>query len=166
MLPIQIREAEREDLDGILSIYNDEVENGIATLALEPMSREDGLRWLAEHEEGNRCVFVGTHEERIVGYVSLSRFSARGGYDRTAELSVYVAKAHRGQGVAGQMMEFILRHAEADPAAHALVSIITADNTASRNLHEKYGFRHVGRLKEAGWKFGITLDVDYYERLV
>ena len=82
MLPIQIRKAGPEDLDGILSIYNDEVKNGIATLALEPMSREDGLRWLAEHEGGNRCVFVGTHEERIVGYVSLSRFSARGGYDR------------------------------------------------------------------------------------
>lgn len=166
MLPIQIRKAVPEDIDGILSIYNEEVENGIATLATEPMSREDGLRWLAEHEGGNRCAFAGIHEGQVVGYVSLSRFSPRGGYDRTAELSIYVAKPFRGKGVAGQLMEFILRRAEADPAAHAVVSIITADNTASRNLHEKFGFRHIGRLKEAGWKFGIALDVDYYERMV
>ena len=109
---------------------------------------------------------MGIRDGQVVGFVSLSRFSPRGGYDRTAELSIYVAKPFRGQGVAGQLMEFILRRAEADPAAHAVVSIITADNTASRNLHEKFGFRRIGRLKEAGWKFSIALDVDYYERMV
>jgi len=166
MLSVQIRKAERKDIDGILSIYNEEVENGIATLATEPMTPEDGMRWLAEHEGGNRCAFVAVLDGQVVGYVSLSRFSPRGGYDRTAELSIYVAKPFRGQGIAGQLMAFILRRAEADPAAHAVVSIITADNTASRNLHEKFGFRHIGRLKEAGWKFGIALDVDYYERMV
>ena len=141
MLSVQIRKAERKDIDGILSIYNEEVENGIATLATEPMTPEDGMRWLAEHEGGNRCAFVAVLDGQVVGYVSLSRFSPRGGYDRTAELSIYVAKPFRGQGIAGQLM-------------------------ASRNLHEKFGFRHIGRLKEAGWKFGIALDVDYYERMV
>ena len=166
MLSMQIREAVPEDIDGILAIYNDEVQNGIATFATEPMSREDGLRWLGEHEGGNRCVYVGVSEEKIVGYAALSRFSWRGGYDRTAELSVYVAKPFRGQGAARRLMETLLARAGADPAIHAIISIITADNIASRNLHEKFGFRHMGRLKEVGRKFGITLDVDYYERLV
>ena len=168
MIELDIRKAEPGDIDGILAIYNDEVKNGIATLALEPMSREDGLSWLAEHGEGHRCVYVGVSaaDGTVAGYVSLSRFSWRGGYDRCAELSVYVAKPVRGQGAASQLMDFILRRAREDPTLRAVVSIITSDNTASRNLHEKYGFRHVGRLKEAGWKFGIALDVDYYEILV
>ena len=166
MIDPEIRKAEPADLDGILAIYNEEVKNGIATLALEPMSREEGLSWLAEHGEGNRCVYVGVSDGTVVGYVSLSRFSWRGGYDRCAELSVYVAKPYRGQGAASRLMAFILRRAGEDPTLRAVVSIITSSNTASRNLHEKFGFRHVGTLKEAGWKFGIVLDVDYYEILV
>lgn len=167
MTSIQIRKAEPSDIDAILAIYNEEVLHGIATFALEPMSREEGLRWLEEHGESPRCVFVAEiGDGEIAGYISLSRFSWRGGYDRTAELSVYVAKPARGQGIAGALMAHVLEHAKADPALHAVVSIITSDNTASRNLHEKFGFRHVGTLREAGWKFGIALDVDYYELLV
>lgn len=167
MLKIRIRKAEPSDLDALLAIYNDEVLNGIATFALEPMTREEGMRWLEEHGTGNRVIYVGeTEDGGIAGYVTLSRFSWRGGYDRTVELSVYVAKRSRGRGVAGQLMERVIRHAREDPGTHAVVSIITADNTPSRNLHEKFGFRHVGTLKEAGWKFGIALDVDYYELLV
>ena len=167
MIHLHIRKAEPEDLDGILAIYNEEVLNGIATFALEPMSQKDGLIWLAEHDGGNRCVYVGLAEDGgVVGYVSLSRFRPKGGYDRTAELSVYVAKPYRGQGAASQLMEFILRQAKADPTLRALVSIITSSNTPSRNLHEKYGFRHAGTLREVGWKFGIALDADYYELLV
>lgn len=167
MIHLQIRKAEREDLDGILAIYNDEVLNGISTFALKPMSEKDGLSWLEEHGGGSRCVYVGIAEDGCVaGYVSLSRFSPKGGYDRTAELSVYVAKPYRGQGAASQLMEFILSRAKADPALRAVVSIITSTNTPSRNLHEKYGFRHAGTLREVGWKFGIALDADYYELLV
>ena len=130
------------------------------------MTREEGLLWLAEHREGNRALFVGETGGAAAGYVSLSRFSPKGGYDRTLELSVYVARRMRGQGVGGRLMEHIVRHAKADPSVHALVSVITSSNTASRNLHEKFGFRHAGTLKEAGWKFGIALDADYYELLV
>ncbi len=163
---LRIRRAEDGDLDALLAIYNDEVHNGIATFALEPMTREEGLLWMAEHREGNRALFVGEIGGAAAGYVSLSRFSPKGGYDRTLELSVYVARRMRGQGVGGRLMEHIVRHAKADPSIHALVSVITSSNTASRNLHEKFGFRHAGTLKEAGWKFGIALDADCYELLV
>ena len=33
-------------------------------------------------------------------------------------------------------------------------------------LHQKFGFEHVGHLREVGYKFSKWQDVDYYELLL
>ena len=82
------------------------------------------------------------------------------------ELSLYIAAECRRQGVGAKLMEFILARARAEESIHSVVSIITGNNAASLHLHKKYGFRHMGTLYEAGYKFGRLLDVEYYQLIV
>ncbi len=49
---------------------------------------------------------------------------------------------------------------------HALISGIDATNIASRQLHERFGFRHVGTIVEAGYKFGTWRDLAFYQLLL
>jgi phosphinothricin acetyltransferase len=49
---------------------------------------------------------------------------------------------------------------------HAAVAAITLPNAASCALHERFGFRRVGVIQEAGSKFGQYWDVVWYQRLM
>ena len=161
-----IRKAEPEDLPRLLEIYNDEVANGTATFDTRPRSREEGRRWMEAHSTPSRPLCVAEEAGNLLGYVSLSDFNPKAAYAGTAELSLYIAREHRGRGVGTAMMEYILETARADGSLHSVVSLITADNAASLRLHERFGFRHMGTLYEAGCKFGRMLDVEYYQIIV
>ena len=59
-------------------------------------------------------------------------------------------------------MNEIIKIASGDGITHSILSLITSENKVSIGLHEKLGFKHCGRLEEAGVKFGKYLDVDFY----
>jgi phosphinothricin acetyltransferase len=49
---------------------------------------------------------------------------------------------------------------------HVLVGGIDAANTASRELHRRFGFAHVGTVREAGFKFDRWLDLEFWQRIL
>ena len=161
-----IRKATPDDLPALLRIYNDEVLRGTATFDTEPRSEEQGKLWLDAHGSPNRPLYVAAIEGQAVGYVSLSTYNPKAAYDGTVELSLYIDKQHRRRGIAAELMTFILDYAAGREDIHAVVSLITAENTPSIRLHEKFGFRHAGTLNEVGYKSGRLLDVAYYEKIV
>ena len=160
---MRIRIAREEDLPALLAIYNYEVRHGVATFDTEEATLPGRRAWLLAHNRDNHPLFVAEEGGAVLGYVSLSVFSAKPAYDGTVELSLYVAPDARGRGVGGALLEHIISWARQDARTHALISIITAENAVSRHLHERLGFRLCGTLHEVGWKFGRWLDVAYYE---
>lgn len=160
-----IRVAERRDIPAITEIYNEQVRNGTATFDLEECSIENRTAWFEAHT-GRYVLLVDEREGGIAGYASLSRYRMKPAYDPTAELSVYVAPAFRGQGVGRGLMEALLARARADEDMHSVVSVITEGNTASCRLHESLGFTHCGTVREAGRKFGRWIGIETYQIFV
>src|SRR5438445_539801 len=74
---MNIRLATREDLPGILEIYNEAVLNTTATYDYEPRTLEHRIAWFEEHAKENYPVFVAVEESgRVAGWSSLSQFHA------------------------------------------------------------------------------------------
>lgn len=157
-----IRKAGRGDLPALLEIYNYEVENGTATFDLTPQTLEQRQVWLDAHNVENHPLYVADCGGTVAGYMSLSAYREKEAYRSTVELSVYVHHAHRGKGIASQLMAFILEEARRDESIHTVVSVITAGNAASVKLHEKFGFTYGGTVREVGVKFGRYLDIEQY----
>ncbi|MBI3415420.1 MAG: N-acetyltransferase [Verrucomicrobia bacterium] len=163
---MEIRPATRADLPGILEIYNDAVLNTTATYDYEPRTLEHRTAWFEDHERSNYPVFVAINETgKLVGWSALNRFHDRIGYRFTTENSVYIAAAHRGQGI-GKLLLAPLIDAARARALHAILACIDATNEASIRLHARFGFERVGLFKQVGFKFGRWLDVVYMERLL
>ncbi len=160
---MNIRTAERRDLPAMLAIYNHEVESGTATFDVMLREGEGGERWFAAHNVGNHPLLVAEEDGAVLGYASLSPYRDFDAYLQTVELSVYVAPAQRGRGIASALMEAILRMAREDAGTHTVVSVIAGGNEASVRLHEKFGFTYSGTLHEVGLKFGRYLDIVNYE---
>lgn len=160
---LTIRTVTREDLDEITAIYNESVPT-TATFDFFPRSRDAAELWFDAHGE-RHPIFVGELDGEIVGWVSLSRWSPRPGYDRTVESSIYVKGAYCGRGYGRQ-----LKQAGIDAARrlgyHTILAGVSQGNAVSRHLNEAFGFRHVGTLREVGYKHDQWLDVDWWQLML
>lgn len=163
---MEIRTAEKRDMEALLSIYNYEVLNGVATFDLEPKTMEERMKWFEAHNVENHPLIVAVMDGRAVGYASLSGYREKKAYRETVELSVYVDPGYRRRGVARAMMQAILDDARRREDIHTVISVITGGNEASIRLHKEFGFTHCGTMKEVGRKFGRQLDVDNFQLMV
>lgn len=159
---MEIRIAQQADLPELLDIYNDEVLHGVATLDLTPKTLAERQVWFDAHNKDNHPLIVAVEHGEVAGYASLSDYREKEAYRSTVELSIYVARSHRRQGVATALMGAILDMARADERTHAVVSVITSGNQASQKLHGKFGFTFCGTIPEAGMKFGAYQGIDNY----
>jgi len=163
-----IRDAIPPDLPAITAIYNHEVRHAVSTF--DTVVRDDAAArdWFEHHPADRWPVLVaelpGT-DGTIGGWSSLSRWSPRIAYDRTAEVSVYVDQNHRGQGFGRALLDALVDRAPS-VGIHTLIARIEASGTASIQLHEALGFTTIGTMHRVGFKHGRLLDVVLLERLL
>ena len=68
---MEIRTAERKDMEALLSIYNYEVLNGVATFDLEPKTMEERMKWFEAHNVENHPLIVAVIEDDIHTVISV-----------------------------------------------------------------------------------------------
>ena len=147
-----------EDWPAVRRVFRDGIASRIATFETEPPSWEafDAAR-LAEHR------LVATENGGVVGWATVSPTSPRACYAGVVESSVYVAAAARGRGIGRALMEALL--AIADTRGVWMVqAAMFPENAASVALHEKLGFRVVGRRERIAQLDGVWRDTILLER--
>ncbi len=154
-----IRDATEADLPAIFDIYNEQVLHGTATFDTEPKTLPKDVVWLTERDRVRHPVIVAELNGRVVGWGSLSLWSARCAYARAAEESVYIHKDFRGRGLGRQILIALIDKGRA-AGLGVLLARITSGNPGSITLHEKLGFRRIGTMRRVGEKFGRILDVE------
>ncbi len=160
-----IRRAVAEDAAAITAVYNPYVIGCTCIWQTEPDTVERRREWLTRRSE-RHPVYVATDDTgAVIGFAALSEYSPRGGYAALAEVSIYLADPARGLGLGTRLMERLMESAR-ETGIHGLVSRISGDQPASIALHRKAGFAEVGRVPEAGYKFGKRLDLVYMHRFV
>lgn len=154
---LEIRKATADDLERIFEIYNHEVHNEVTTFDTEPrrLGEDDG--WLLDRPE-RYPVLAGEVDGVLIGWSSLSQWSPRGAYARTAEVSVYVDRPQRGHGYGKQLLAAVIELAPQTGAGTLLARIVDG-NPGSIAVHRSLGFEPIGTQRRAGEKFGRILDV-------
>ena len=161
---INIRQAKKIDLKAIVEIYNQAVINTEATFDTKSKTVESQVEWFNEHSEKFPLMVAEGKDGRILGWASLSRWSDRCAYENTAESSVYMNQDHQGEGIGDILMSELYRLAKKNNI-HAVIARISGQNEASIHLHQKYGFEHIGTMKEVGYKFNRYIDVHLMQLL-
>ena len=137
-------------------------EQGIATRnATFAAAAPEWAEWDARHLPTCRLVAIANAE--IVGWAALSSVSSRHVYRGVAEVSVYLAENARGQGIGATLLAKLIHESERN-GIWTLQAGILAENAASIHLHEKVGFRVVGRRERIGCLQGFWRDTVLMER--
>jgi phosphinothricin acetyltransferase len=152
-----LRHACPDDAAALAGLYNEAIRTTTATFDTEEKSPEDRLRWLEEHDE-RHPVFIAEMEGEVAGFASLTKWSDRCAYSGTVESSFYVAGRFRGQGIGRILKQKVVEEARS-LGYHTLLARVAEGSEASMHLNISFGFRHVGTMKEVGYKFGRWLDV-------
>src|SRR6266511_4238897 len=160
-MPITTRKATQADAGSIARIYNEGIEDRIATFETRLRSAEDVAGWF----DGVHPIVVAEDGGRIVGFASTSSYRPRECYAKIAQSSVYVAREYRGRGVGRRALEALIE-ASAAAGLHKLVSRIFPENVASRAACRSVGFREVGTYKAHGQLEGVWKDCVIMERIV
>ena len=95
------------------------------------------------------CRLVAKSGDIVMGWVALSPVSGRGVYAGVAEDSVNRGERYKGMGSGKALLNELIPLSE-DNGFWTLQAGIIRENTASRELHKKCGFREIGFRERVG----------------
>jgi phosphinothricin acetyltransferase len=166
-MSLHIRPSRDEDVAAVTAIYAHHVLHGTGTFETEPPTEADmaarradvlgkGLPYLVAEDEAGA----------LLGFAYCNWFKPRPAYRYSAEDSIYLAEAARGQGVGTQLLTALADAAQAAGVRKLIAVIGDSANAGSVGVHRKLGFSHVGVLKDCGWKFGQWRDVVLMDKVL
>ncbi|MCA1060463.1 N-acetyltransferase family protein [Rossellomorea aquimaris] len=153
-----ISEMKKNDWNQVADIYLEGISTGNATFQKDVPSWEE---WDGSHIKVSRI--VARENDSILGWAALSPVSSRCVYSGVAEVSVYVSNQYNGKGIGSLLLNALIEISEQN-GYWTLQSGIFPENVASIKLHEKHGFRIVGRREKIGKMDGVWRDTVLMER--
>ena len=194
MSDYRIRAATAADAAALCRIYNQGIEDRVATLETELRTPEERAAWLAAKGPRHPVIVAettagatkpvvagaepGTTWNRpptahaansavatIVGWGSLNQFNPREAYRHVVDFSIYVDRAYRGRGVGKVMLARLIELAR-EHRFHKMVLSAFPSNSGGMALYERMGFRTVGVYKEQGMLDGRWVDTIIMEKLL
>lgn len=159
-----IRKVTKEDAETIAHIYNHYICETTISFETEQLSTQDMEKRIAEIS-ASYPYLVYESGGKVLGYCYAHAWKERAAYRNTLETTVYLASNATGKGVGTELMRRLIDECRGG-GFKSLIACITADNTASRTLHEHLGFKQASLFKSVGRKFGRWLDVVDYELLL
>jgi L-amino acid N-acyltransferase YncA len=146
------------DWPAVRAIYEEGIATGQATFQVHAPTWEE---WDGGHL--SHCRLIAERTSLVVGWAALSGVSSRCVYAGVAEVSIYVAAAARGGGIGRRLLEALVAESER-AGIWTLQAGIFPENLPSLTVHERCGFRRVGRREKLGQMDGRWRDVLLLER--
>lgn len=165
MTAYRVRPATVADAEAIGRIYNEGIEDRVATLETERRTPEERRQWLAARSPRHPVIVAENAAGEIVGWGSLNVFNPREAYRFVADFSVYVERSWRGKGVGSVVLERLIELAR-EHGFHKMVLSAFPTNTGGMALYQKLGFHTVGIYREQGQLDGQWVDTVIMEKLL
>lgn len=164
--PATTRAASLDDLPRLTDIYNHYIVETAITFDTEPFSVEQRRAWFDRYAAtGRHRLIVAERGGELLGYTTSSAYSDRHAYDTTVETTILCAPEAVGLGI-GKVLYAALFEALAAEDVHSAVARVTLPNRGSCDIHERFGFREMGVMREAGRKFDQYWDVAFYQKML
>ncbi len=158
MSDYQLRQFEWADVPAITAIYKHYVENTAITFDTEVPGEEAIAEKYAGLRKLGHPLIIAELYGQPVGYAYASFYRPRAAYRFTCEDSIYLHPDAKGRGIGKALLTELLLQSRAF-GFKQMIAVITADTANSIAIHEKFGFRHVGRYEAVGYKFDRWHDI-------
>lgn len=166
---MQIEKVDVKDSEALLDIYSYYVLNTAISFEYEVPS-------LKEFEERISSISLKypylklVKDGRIIGYAYASAFKDRKAYEKSVELSIYIAKDEHRKGYGRLLYEALEKELKEKKFVKMFACVAISEkedgylNNDSLHFHRSLGFDMVGVFHKAGYKFDRYYDMAYLEK--
>ncbi|MEM0931338.1 MAG: N-acetyltransferase family protein [Bacteroidota bacterium] len=146
------------DWEKVAQIYGEGIRTGYTTF-----ERQVPTYKALDEAHVKSCRLIAEDDGRLLGWAALSPVSGRCVYGGVGEVSVYVAAKSRGKNIGKVLLEKLIAESE-NNGFWTIQSGIFPENRASIALHEKAGFRFIGKRERIGKIHGVWKDNLLFEK--
>lgn len=157
-MDVTIEAMAAEDWPVVRAIFLEGVATGQATFETEA---PEYAEWDAAHLPAPRL--VAREIDDVLGWAALSPVSRRRCFAGVAEVSIYVGERWRGRGIGRLLLRELVAASEAE-GLWTLQAVVFPENVATVALHQRCGFRLVGRRERVARLHGTWRDTLLFER--
>ena len=161
---VAIRDARAHDFARITEIYADHVLHGFGSFEEVPPSHEEMLERFGRVIDAGLPYLVAADGAAVLGYAYAAAYRPRSAYRFTVEDSIYVAPEAQRRGIGVALLDTLASRCIAAGMKQLVAVIGDSTNRSSIAVHEKCGFRHVGVLRDVGFKQERWLDTVIMQR--
>jgi phosphinothricin acetyltransferase len=160
---LQIRLARAGDFGRVAEIVNHYIVTTPYTFRTTALDPEDLVsEWSGARDE--YPWLVAETDDSVIGFAYAGRWKNRPAYNWCAEVTGYVARDQRREGVGRALYQRLIPQLDAQGYTNEL-AIITLPNPGSVELHESFGFEQIGTLHRVGYKQGAWWSLGFWQRI-
>jgi len=154
-----IRQARPDDASVVTHIMNDVITNTTATFTTVTKT----IDTVAAQITPPQPCLVAEIDGQVCGYARYFPFRSGPGYAHVVEYSIAVTTSAKGNG-AGRALLTALCSMACDDGRMQMIGAVSGDNDSAIKFHLSNGFEQVGRLPDAGLKWGKSLDLIFMQK--
>lgn len=164
-MEFKTRKAKIEDIPFITKIYNQGIEDRVATLETRLRDIDEMKEWLISRKDRYKVVVIEDSEAIVRGWASINVFNSRCCYSGVGDISIYVERNMRGKGLGKLLLNYLIIIAK-EQDFHKLILSTFEQNEVGKRLYRSTGFREVGTYVNQGILDGKFINVTIMERLL
>ncbi len=161
---ITYRTADPGDAQYIANIWNQGIEDGNTTFEIKKRDAVWTTNWLVNRDR-RYTVMVADNGKELLGWLSLNPFSQREAYRLVADISIYIERKHRGNGIGSAILDYGIIEAKKNNF-HKLVLTMIYGNEPARKLYTSRGFATAGIMHEQGLLNNKWIDTEIMEKIL
>lgn len=160
-IDIQIRDASETDRESITLLFNRFVRESFAAYSEKEFDRRqmDGLFQSA------RIFKVLTDEEHIVGFGFNRPYREFENFSHVGMLTYFIQPEYTGKGLGTRLLNILIEEGRQQGNTN-FVAHISSKNEQSLAFHKKHDFVECGRLRNMGYKFGVSFDIVWVQKQI
>jgi L-amino acid N-acyltransferase YncA len=158
---VHIREVRDGDRDSIIAIFNYYAETSYAAYPEIPVNDH----FFAFLREGALGFYVLEHEAHIVGFGIMKPLLPFPVFMTTGMLTYFIQPEYTRRSLGNLLLDRLTQDAK-KMGLTSLVANMASKNKASIRFHLHSGFTEVGRLHNAGSKFGEPFDMIWMQKML
>ncbi len=171
MSEITLRFADVCDAEALQRIYEPYVRDTAVSFEYDPPTVSE-FESRIQHTLRRYPYLVALMDGEIVGYAYAGAFRPRKAYEHDAELSVYVERHHKKQGIGSRLYEGLEEILARQNVFTVHACITSADEpdghlgADSEHFHAAMGFHLAARHERCGYKFGKWYHMIWMDKVI
>jgi len=166
-MKLKIKTISEKDLKSAHKIYNYYIINSYSNFEEKKLTFKDFYKNYKKIINKKLPYLVALYDEKVVGIAYLNQFREKSGYRFAFENTIYIHNKYIKQGIGSKLLKTLINLSKKNKNIKLIIAVIgSIDSQSSIKIHQKLGFKKVGKIKKVGFKKNKWIDSIFLQKNV